>query len=79
MAVPKLIFPPLISCREAVRLCPGTNEHDCGDELDSDLDPNQELCAPCQREEDEMYHQRMLRAEGFEPLVAYPHLTDEGR
>lgn len=64
----------LTPLREAVRICPGTAD-DCGDEIDSP-DPNQELCPSCQREEDEMYHRRMLDAEGYDDFLAYPHLLD---
>ena len=64
--------PPLLSCTEAVRICPGTFEVDCKVELDDD----KELCAECRDIEDEIYRQRALREDGHEPFVPYEYLTD---
>lgn len=65
----------LTPLRERINICPGFGQdEECGDEIPMDAD----FCKTHQREQDEYYHRKMQEAEGVEPLIAYPHLTDEG-
>lgn len=73
------IFPleqkPLLSITEGANYCPGSGfdgNDSCGDELDE----GKELCASCQRIEDDHYQRQLWEADGEEPFVAYSHLTD---
>ena len=54
------------------RYCEGFGEEDCGDELD----PGELRCSSHQRDADKQELLEAMEAEGVEPMVWYPHLTD---